>query len=295
VATERFNRQFVLLDFEDLDNPQFMEFVRSSEFSTYLIIRRHVWRSDKPHPLGLHDYYAQGLLVSAITREKIAEALGGVTPRQITRDLNALVDRGIIKSVNTGRCNVFIIGKWGRDAEEDIYYEYFFLDKLSSRVDKNVQAEWTSETEDGQERPGRVDKFVQAEWTNLSSNNRESNIERNREFSNLSKEPSEDIPSISPPEGEVEELTSRELEILVETCSREFDDLAHLESNLTRAFNLWAKTRFDEGQMLERVRQARQRTKQRVGSSAVRDRQKRMAYFFAVLEDVLGLKQARPG
>jgi len=41
----------------------------------------------------------------------------------------------------------------------------------------------------------------------------------------------------------------------VETCSREFDDLAHLESDLTRAFNLWAKTHFDETQLLERVRQ----------------------------------------
>ena len=45
--------------------------------------------------------------------------------------------------------------------------------------------------------------------------------------------------------------------------------------------------------MLARVQQARQTTKQRIGLSAVRNRQKKMAYFFAVLEDVLGLKQAK--
>jgi hypothetical protein len=111
----------------------------------------------------------------------------------------------------------------------------------------------------------------------------ETDISKLKPSSNLSISNEEDI----------EELVSPELEILIETCSREFDDLAHLESNLTRAFNLWAKTRFDEAEMLARVRQARETTKQRVGSSAVRNRQKKMAYFFAVMEDVLGLKQAK--
>lgn len=94
-------------------------------------------------------------------------------------------------------------------------------------------------------------------------------------------------------EEEIEELISLELETLIETCSREFDDMEHLQSNLSRAFNLWAKTRFDEAEMLAYVRQARETTKQRISSSVVRNRQKKMAYFFAVLEDVLGLKQAK--
>jgi len=55
MGTEHFNRQFILLDFEDLDNQEFMEFVRSPEFSTYLIMRRYIWRSEKPHSLGLHE------------------------------------------------------------------------------------------------------------------------------------------------------------------------------------------------------------------------------------------------
>jgi len=82
MVTERFNRQFILLGFEDLDNPEFMEFVRSPEFSTYLVMRRYVWRSDTPHPLQLHEYYAQGLLACALYREKLAECLGGVSARR---------------------------------------------------------------------------------------------------------------------------------------------------------------------------------------------------------------------
>lgn len=289
MATERLNRQFILLDFEDLDNPEFMEFVRSPEFSTYLVMRRNVWRSESHHSLQLHEYYAQGLLACALHREKLAAALGGVSARQVTRDINALVNRGIIKAVGTGRGNIFILGKWGRDSEEDIYYEYFFLDKLQSRVDRNVQSEWTSET--GQDRPPRVDKNVQSEWTETSSINRESNIESNRDISNLSKGSLDSSSSISSPDEELgEELISSELETFIETCSREFGDMEHLASNLTRAFNLWARTRFDEAEMLSRAQQARDRTKQRIGSSAVRNRQKKMAYFFAVLEDVLGLK-----
>ena len=147
-----------MLDFEDLDTPEFMEFVRSAEFSTYLVLRRYIWRSAIPHSLQLHEYYAKGLLACALYREKLAAALGGVSARQITRDINALVNRGIIKAVSTGRGNIFILGKWGRDPEEDVYYEYFFLDTLQGRLDKNVQSEWTSESEEAS--PGRLDKNV---------------------------------------------------------------------------------------------------------------------------------------
>ena len=42
MSSERFNRQFVLLDFKDLDNPDFLAFVRSPEFSTYLLMRRYI-------------------------------------------------------------------------------------------------------------------------------------------------------------------------------------------------------------------------------------------------------------
>jgi len=43
--------------------------------------------------------------------------------------------------------------------------------------------------------------------------------------------------------------------------------------------------------MLGKAREARDITKQRISLSAIRDRTKRMAYFFSVLEDLLGLRE----
>jgi len=56
---------------------------------------------------------------------------------------------------------------------------------------------------------------------------------------------------------EDEILESTALEVLVETCSREFVDMEQLESNLTRASNLWARTQLDEQGMLGKAREAR--------------------------------------
>lgn len=226
MATERFNRQFILVDFEDLDNPEFMEFVRSPEFSTYLLLRRHVWRSDKPHSLGLHEYYAQGHLASSLSREKIAESLGGVTPRTVTKDINALIQRGVIKSITTGRGNIFILGKWAVDEEEGVYYEYFFLDRLHVRLEENFQAEEKSNltgrkfpsraekdfqtgknpgNPSGRKLPGSMEENTRPEGKGTSSNNIEENIEGNRE--EYSKESNNSDDKTEPPQAVVVALT----------------------------------------------------------------------------------------
>jgi hypothetical protein len=75
MGSENFNRQFILLDFADLDNPDFLSFTRSPEFSTYLVMRRHVWRSSDPHYMGLHTLYATGFLACSLERDQIAELL----------------------------------------------------------------------------------------------------------------------------------------------------------------------------------------------------------------------------
>jgi hypothetical protein len=72
------NRQFILLDFDLIDDPRFLEFVSAAEFGTYLILRRYIWRGgeDKPHFLNLHLLYEKDkLLVCSISNEKIASLL----------------------------------------------------------------------------------------------------------------------------------------------------------------------------------------------------------------------------
>lgn len=279
MATERFNRQFVLLDFEDLDNPEFMAFVRSPEFSTYLIMRRFIWRSDRPHTMGLHEYYAQGLLACSIEREKIAEALGGLTIATVSKDISALIRRRVIKAVRTGRQNIYILGKWAIDEEDDVYYEYFFLDRLHVRREENltsdVNARLTSSNLDIR-RPANLTADDQPP----SHNNREWNTRKNREDSN-----------VPPPANPPRSLASPRIELIIDACSRDFWDIDHLSSNITRAYNLWGRTDLPEEGFADKLQEARRVTKGRISVSAVHDRGKKMAYFFAVLEDVLGLKK----
>ncbi len=282
MGTERFNRQFILIDFEDLNNPEFMAFVRSPEFSTYLLLRRYIWRSvERQHRLGLHEYYANGRLASALSRERIAEALGGISIRQVSRDIKSLVRRDLIKPVRTGRGNIFLLGEWNRDDENDVYYEYYYLDRLQVRPDKNVTSDLTSQNPTGQKRQVRPDNNDKSDGTDLSHINRESNKERKN------KERKGNSNSNNPPS----DFYSSYISTVIETCSRDFRDLEHLDSNVARAHNLWDKTSLSEDQFIEKIQEARHTTKQSISRSAIRDRNKKMAYFFAVLEDLLGLKK----
>ena len=124
-----FNQQFMILDFALLENRDFLAFVGSSEFATYLVLRRNVWRSATIHYMGLHDFYAHDRkLVCSITREKIA-ACTGVAPDNISRHLSGLEQKGIIRRIATGRQNIYVLGEWV-DVHGDGSYkvEWFYLE-----------------------------------------------------------------------------------------------------------------------------------------------------------------------
>ena len=72
--SENFNRQFVMLDFKLRDDKEFLKFIASSEFATYLILRRYVWRGLEPHYMGLNNFYVkEKQLVCSLQRDKIAK------------------------------------------------------------------------------------------------------------------------------------------------------------------------------------------------------------------------------
>ena len=96
------------------------------------------------------------------------------------------------------------------------------------------------------------------------------NKESNRESSTFSKQ------------------TSPLIETVIETVSRELGDLEHLDANLAQAANLWGKNpHLSEEEFHGFIQQARRRTLERVSLGTIRDRTKRMAYFFALLQDLL--------
>ena len=124
-----FNRQFILLDFRLLDDRDFLKFLSTNEFATYLVLRRNVWRSATTHYMGLHSLYEnERKLVCSLTRDKIA-AVTGIAADNISRHLSALEKKSVIKRVSTGRQNIYVLGEW-IDVNSDGSYrvEWFYME-----------------------------------------------------------------------------------------------------------------------------------------------------------------------
>src|SRR5262245_61299532 len=126
-----FNRQFIMLDFRLLQDRRFLQFIGSSEFATYLVLRSTIWRSPKPHHMGLDTLYEQERkLACSLTREKIAEVTGIATDN-ISRHLSLLEATGVIRRLRTGRQNIFVLGEWVDVVGDGSYRpEWFYLDGL---------------------------------------------------------------------------------------------------------------------------------------------------------------------
>jgi hypothetical protein len=129
------NRQFILLDFELIDDPKFLEFVSASEFGTYLILRRFIWRGgeNKPHFLNLHHLYENDkLLVCSISNDKIASLLHLHDLTRVSKQLTKLENYGVVKRIRTGRQNIYVLGEWydyseGKDGSKRL--EWFYLEQ----------------------------------------------------------------------------------------------------------------------------------------------------------------------
>ena len=133
-----FNRQFILIDFELVDDPRFLDFVSTVEFGTYLILRRFIWRGgeSKPHFLDLHSLYDnEKLLVCSISNEKIASLLKLKDITRVSKQLTKLENYGVIKRIKTGRQNIYVLGEWydyseAKDGSKRL--EWFYLDQKFS-------------------------------------------------------------------------------------------------------------------------------------------------------------------
>ncbi len=311
MGSENFNRQFILLDFADLDNPDFLSFTRAPEFSTYLLMRRHVWRSRQPHYMGLHEYFLKGHLACSLDREKIAEWLR-LSLVSVSNDITALSRRQVIESLRTGRQNIFVLGRWVED--EGAYFEHFFLDRLYVRSKENL----ISGLLDGRNKENFTSADNPSDTADVKKSlhsNREENREINREKhrekvvenSNIRKgtpkkfdvdksgdnSGDNDPPMILPMRGQVESAITD----YISDFAREFNDQASLGSSVARAMNLYQRAGTDLEGFVDILLQARAATKQR--STRIRKdadvaipwggSKNRMAYFFSVVEDKLNL------
>lgn len=286
MSSDRFNRQFILIDFRDLDNPEYLAFVRSPEFSTYLLMRRYIWRSRQPHPMGLEALYAQGLLACSIDRERMAEQLGGVSTRTISTDLAQLERRGIIVVQHTGRQNIYVLGRWGED--EGAYYETWFVDRLHVRDEENFPSDAIPEAlplrqEENFPSDTRISFTSDRQFS--SPINREENRKGNREAENDSNANLARI---------LEDR--RVISGYVDDFAREFGDEAPRPSSVARAMNLYVASGLSLDEFVAVMLAARQTTQRRTPAilkasskgGAISTKNK-MPYFFGCMAGLLGV------
>jgi hypothetical protein len=307
MSSDRFNRQFILLDFRDLDNPDYLAFVRSPEFSTYLLMRRYIWRSRQTHHMGLDVHYARGLLTCSLDRERMAEQLGGVSIRTISNDLAQLERRGVIQVQHTGRQNIYVLGRWGED--DGAYYETWHVDRLHVREEENFPSEAQNEAvparqeenfpsdEKSQISPARqaesfpsdTRKSFLSEVNVPASMNREGNREQNRDRFEDSKSPFTMI-----------EEDRRVISDYLADFAREFKDDAPLASSITRAMNLYLPSGLTLNEFIGVLMSARVTTQRRSSTiskpssrpGAIAAKNK-MPYFFEVVRSLIGESDLR--
>lgn len=286
MSTDRFNRQFILIDFQDLENPDYLSFVRSPEFSTYLLMRRHIWRSRQSHYMGLESFYAQGLLTCSLDRERMAEQLGGVSIRTVSTDLAQLERRGVISVQRTGRQNIYVLGRWGED--EGARYETWHVDRLHVREEENFLSDAQSNADFfwGEENfPSEAKKSGASEAQVSALKNREAPKEEKRDLFENSKDTLKEV------------LEARgAIASYVEDFAREFKDDAPISSSVTRAMNLYLSSGLELDEFIAVLMAARQTTQRRTpaivkasarpGSISTKNK---MPYFFAVMGGLLGL------
>ncbi len=88
----------------------------------------------------------------------------------------------------------------------------------------------------------------------------------------------------------------------IQDFAREMNDQAPLQSSVTRALNLFRQSGLDRAAFIDRLYQSRAITQERSASITTKTddgksfpRTRKMAYFFSVLEDRLGLKEVSEG
>ena len=138
-----------------------MLFARSPEFSTYLTLRRHIWRSQEPHSRKrgcptrggsnssdrhLQRWYAAGYLCCGLSVKAIARRTGpGLDERTARRDIARLVRRKVVEVAGVREYRVLVLGRW--EEHDGAVVEHYYLERLKKTVESDPAQEAREDTE----------------------------------------------------------------------------------------------------------------------------------------------------
>ena len=196
MSNANYNRQFIQIDFELIEDSRFLDFVSASEFGAYLILRRFIWRGgeDKPHFLDLHSLYENDkLLVCSISNEKIASLLKLKDITRVSKQLTKLENYGVIKRIRTGRQNICVLGEWydyseAKDGSKRL--EWFYLEQKFgiSKPDLAQKAKSELHPDTGQTLPKEPSNNIEDNRKDNTVNNGDVKLIRNMTNLNLPDE-----------------------------------------------------------------------------------------------------------
>jgi len=223
-----FNRQFIMIDFRLLEDRRFLRFLGSSEFATYLVLRRHVWRGEDAHYMGLHDLYRnERKLTCSLEREKIAE-ITQIRPNQVSLHLSKLEEEGVLKRIRTGRQSIFVLGEW-LDVYGDGAYrglEWFYLDGKYGVSKSDVAKQQRSETRKSGDQTSakRGDQRSVRDRGQTSATRRDSNIYKHTEENTVNGSNSiyKNLPSLKQPKAKTDYVADYILKQLGDAHSKRF-------------------------------------------------------------------------
>jgi len=150
----------------------------------------------------------------------------------------------------------------------------------TSELGKTESLTAKSARSDGESYRGKTESAIRKPLKKPSKGDEERKFDSNFLSSDFTTETEED-----------DDFTSEAIAITTKKLSRKFGDMDHLTANITQAHNLWDRTGMYEEDFVEAMEGAARVTLEAVSKSQVKDRDKRMAYFFVVLKDKVGLRE----
>ncbi len=226
-----FNRQFVLIDLKLARTKEYLQFL-GSVVGTYMLLRSYIYRSSKPHPNGLHKLYtAKKQLACYMEHDEIVKKTG-FSRRTVISSVAKLVEMGAVKTISTGRGNIYLLGEYfliknkhGKISK----FEWFCIDQefgveppdsnLDEAEENEPSGDFTPDVQETAHQVSNRETFRSSDVQEVAHHN--INI-INKQINKKSNNRIYKIPVLKQPQGKIEYLADELVEVLNNPKARKY-------------------------------------------------------------------------